>query len=78
MISSASFISVDLVEEFATPTGLAFLVRAKTLQGAEFRPLAVIHRREGRLAAEVFFERPIGPERQESLVVGLRLTGGGA
>lgn len=61
-------IPLELVEALASPTGLALMVRAR-MRWAQFRPVAHVSARAGRYVAEIDFAEPIGPERQDGLVV---------
>lgn len=61
-------VPLELVKLHASATGLAFLLRAE-MRGAMFKPVATMEIRAERFIAEVWFEAPIGPERQTSVVV---------
>ncbi len=59
---------VELVERLVGATGAAFLLRAR-MRRAVFKPAASLYLREGCFCAEVFFEAPIGPTGQSSVIV---------
>jgi hypothetical protein len=68
---------MEVPKRLLGPNGLAFLVRAK-MRGAVIMPLAtLIARTDGRFLAEFHFERPVGPERQTSVLaqLGVRREG---
>ncbi len=61
-------IPVELMKRLASPTGLAFIIRAD-LRAAKLKPVARVTVRSGRYVAEIDFETPIGPDGQSGIVV---------
>lgn len=66
--SSDWTVPIELVRHITTPNGFAFLIRAEAM-GAVFQPDARVFLRGGRFVAQVDFARPIGPEKQDGLVL---------
>jgi hypothetical protein len=63
-------VPTELVKHAASATGFAFLYRWEA-QGAEFKPMAKVIRRGGHFVASISFVRPVGPEKQDELVISL-------
>lgn len=66
---------VELATAMTGPVGTAAIVKAR-LAGARFRRLAVISERGGRYVATINFREPVGPEKQDGLVVMLTVPPG--
>lgn len=61
-------IPIELVERLVGPVGAAAMIAAQ-VRGASFQPLASLVTRADRFVAEIEFTGPLGPERQDGLVV---------
>lgn len=61
-------VPLELVEQLVSAQGMAFMVRAR-MRWARFKPIARVMVRADRFVAEIDFEEPVGPERQDGLVV---------
>ncbi len=66
-------VPIEVVDRLATSTGKAFMLRA-ILRKAVFNRIAVIETRGDRFIGRIFFVEPIGPERQDEIVVTLDLA----
>lgn len=61
-------VPIELVKRLATPTGLAFIIRAK-LNGHQLAPLAQVFVRCGRFVADCPFIDQDGPERAVTVML---------
>lgn len=63
-------VPTEIAKRLVSPNGLAFLVRAR-MRGAVLAREATVSLIAGRFVADFPFERPIGTERQASVIVQL-------